>query len=242
MRPCRDDARVWVPSFREVLVAGKRVAVVGATGMIGGLVLRYALADDAVASVVDIGRRSTGTVHPKLREVRHPDFTECGPLRGALSDIDAAIFCLGVYTGSVPGEEFRRITEGIPVAFGQVLHDTSPQATVCFLSGAGADPTQRSRMAFARYKGAAEARLSALGFPAVHHFRPAYIYPVEARQEPTVSYRVLRALYPLLSRVYPSGVIPSTDLARVMVDVALGRVPQAPEVLENVAIRRLAVL
>jgi uncharacterized protein YbjT (DUF2867 family) len=43
------------------------------------------------------------------------------------------------------------------------------------LSGSGADPTGRSRMAFARYKGEAETALAAAGFPRVYIFRPVHL-------------------------------------------------------------------
>jgi uncharacterized protein YbjT (DUF2867 family) len=105
--------------------------------------------------------------------------------------------------------------------FARVLHDGSPNATFVFLSGSGADPTGRSRLAFARYKGEAENALFAAGFPYVYVFRPAYIYPVQPRKEPNLSYRLLRAIYPVFRRVFPNQVIPADDLARAMVDAAL---------------------
>jgi hypothetical protein len=61
--------------------------------------------------------------------------------------------------------------------FARVLRSSSPDAAFSFLSGNGADPTGRSRLAFARYKGEAEKALLAAGFPRVYIFRPAYIYP-----------------------------------------------------------------
>ena len=80
--------------------------------------------------------------------------------------------------------------------FARVLHSSSPHAAFSFLSGSGADPTGRSRMAFARYKGEAGTTLLAAGFPPVYIFRPAYIYPVQQRKEPNFSYRLLRGVYP----------------------------------------------
>src|SRR6267378_3430501 len=59
-----------------------------------------------------------------------------------------------------------------------------------------------------------------LRFPRVYIFRPAYIYPVEPRKEPSFSYRLLRAIYPLFRVLFPNQVIPADDLARAMVDVA----------------------
>jgi uncharacterized protein YbjT (DUF2867 family) len=63
------------------------------------------------------------------------------------------------------------------IEFARVLRLSSPDAAFSFLSGNGADPTGRSRLAFARYKGEAEKALLAVGFSNVYIFRPAYIYP-----------------------------------------------------------------
>jgi uncharacterized protein YbjT (DUF2867 family) len=199
----------------------KRLVIVGATGMVGGYALRYALDHPAVRHVTAIGRKKLGISHPKLDEVLHRDFADCSALAQALSGQDAAIFCLGTYTGSVSDAELRKVTVDYTVEFAHVLHGSSPDGAFSFLSGNGADPTGRSRMAFARYKGEAEKALLAAGFPRVYIFRPAYIYPVEARKEPNFSYRLLRAIYPAFRVLFPDQVIPADDLARAMVDVAV---------------------
>src|SRR5258706_10567323 len=136
--------------------APKRLVIVGATGMVGGYALRYAVDPPAVGAATAIGRTPTGLAHPKLQEVLHQDFSDCSALAGALSDQDAAVFCLGAYTGAVPDAELRRITVDYAVEFARVLSTSSTNATFVFLSGGGADPSGRSRMAFARYKGEAE--------------------------------------------------------------------------------------
>ena len=53
------------------------VVIVGATGMVGGYVLRYALGDPTVSRVTAIGRRSLGVSHPKVKEVLRKDFADC---------------------------------------------------------------------------------------------------------------------------------------------------------------------
>jgi uncharacterized protein YbjT (DUF2867 family) len=225
------------------MAAPKRFVVVGATGMVGRYALRYALDHHAVGAATAIGRKPTGLVHPKLKEVLHQDFSDCSALAGALSDQDAAVFCLGAYTGSVPDAELRRITVHYVVEFARVLSDSSPNAAFAFLSGSGADPTGRSRLAFARYKGEAEKALSAAGFPHVYIFRPSYIYPVQPRKESNGSYRLLRAIYPAFRVLFPNQVIPADDLARTMVDVAVrGTGEGRTLVLENRDIRHLAGL
>jgi uncharacterized protein YbjT (DUF2867 family) len=220
----------------------KRVVIVGASGMVGGYALRYMLEDPAVGGVTSIGRRTLRISHPKLSEILLSDFADCSPLANALTAHDAAVYCLGAYTGAVPDEELRRITVHYTVEFARVLRASSPNATFAFLSGSGADPTGRSRMAFARYKGEAENALSAAGFSRVYMFRPAYIYPVQPRREPNFSYRLLRAIYPAFRMFFPNQVIPADDLARTMVAAAVrGTGEDRTLVLENRDIRHLAV-
>ncbi|MGA8500734.1 MAG: hypothetical protein WB762_32120 [Candidatus Sulfotelmatobacter sp.] len=202
-------------------VGQKRLVIMGASGMVGGYALRYALGNSAVRSVTSIGRKTLGISHPKLKEVLHEDFRDCSALAETLSGQDAAVFCLGTYTGAVSDAELRTITVDYTIEFARVLHGSSPDVAFSFLSGNGADPTGRSRIPYARYKGEAEKTLLAAGFPRVYIFRPAYIYPVEPRKEPNFSYRLLRTMYPVFRVLFPNLVIRADDLARAMVDVSV---------------------
>jgi len=199
----------------------KRLVIVGATGMVGGYALRYALNNPGVGHVTAIGRRKLSLSHMKLAQVLHPDFADCSALAETLSGQDAVIFCLGTYTGAVSDAELRKTTVDYTIEFARVLHGSSPGAAFSFLSGNGADPTGRSRIAFARYKGEAENALLAAGFPRVYIFRPAYIYPVEPRKEPNFSYRLLRVIYPVFRVLFPNQVIRADKLGRAMVDIAV---------------------
>ena len=217
-----------------------RIVIVGATGMVGGYALRYALDHPSVGRVTSIGRRKLGISHPKLVEIVHQDFADCSALAEALSDQDAAVFCLGTYTGVVSDEDLRKITVDYTVEFAGVLHARSPNAKFSFLSGNGADQTGRSRIAFARYKGQAEKVLLEMGFPRVYIFRPAYIYPVAPRKEPNFNYRLLRAVYPAFRVLFPNLVIPADDLGRAMIDVTITEsTKRTSVVLENRDIRAM---
>jgi len=219
----------------------KRLVIVGASGMVGGYALRCAIENPRVGRVTSIGRKKLGMSHPKLTEVLHRDFVDCSVLAETLLGQDAAVFCLGAYTGAVSDAELRTITVDYTVAFARVLHGSSPGAAFSFLSGDGADPTGKSRMPFARYKGEAENALLAAGFPHIYIFRPAYIYPVEPRKEPNFSYRLLRATYPAFRMLFPNQVIRADDLGRAMVDAAVyGTGKKRAAVFENRDIRALA--
>jgi uncharacterized protein YbjT (DUF2867 family) len=216
------------------------LVIVGATGMVGGYALRYGLDHPAVGSVTSIGRRRLGILHPKLKEVLHQNFADCSALAEELSGQEAAVFCLGTYTGTVPDAELRTITVDYTIEFARVLRSRSPDAAFSFLSGNGADPTGRSRIPYALYKGQAEKALLAAGFPRVYIFRPAYIYPVEPRKEPNFSYRLMRAIYPAFRVLFPNQVIRVDELAEAMVDVAIsGRGEGRSLILENRDIRAM---
>jgi len=227
------------PSMNVPIVGQKRLVIVGASGMVGGYALRYALNSSAVKSVTSIGRKKVGISHPKLKEVLHQDFADCSALTDALSGQDAVVYCLGTYTGAVSDVELRKITADYTIEFARVLRSSSPAAAFSFLSGNGADPTGRSRLPFARYKGEAEKALLATGFPRVYIFRPAYIYPVQPRKEPNFSYRLLRAVYPLFRLLFPNQIIRADDLAGAMVDVVVRGGEPTTLVLENRDIRAM---
>jgi len=221
-------------------MSGKKVIITGATGMVGGCALKICLANPDVSMVTAIGRSPTGVDDAKLQEVLVDDFVDYGALRWALENQDTVLFCLGAYTGAVPDDLFRRITVDYTLAFGNALQEASPQAAFCFLSGQGADQAEKSRMAFARYKGAAETALLNMGFARVHIFRPGYIYPVTPRREPNLMYTISRVLYPLLRLIYPNIGIASEDLAAAMVHVGLyGTGDIQGPILENKDIRTM---
>jgi hypothetical protein len=79
----------------NVPAAGQKIVNVGASGMVGGYALCYALDHPAVEHVTAIGRRKLGISHPKLMAVLHRDFADCSALKDALSGQDAAVFFPG---------------------------------------------------------------------------------------------------------------------------------------------------
>ncbi len=199
----------------------KNVILTGASGMIGGLVLDACLASPEVGRVTSIVRRPSGSQHPKLVEVVHQDFLDFSSVEAVLDSQDVCFFCIGVYTGQVPTDEFRKITVDYTGAFAEALHRRSPRAAFCFLSGQGADSTEKSSILFAREKGIAENILLSLKFGRTHLFRPGYIYPETPRQEPNFFYKVMRVLWKPLSMVYPDAGVTSGKLVSKMVEVGL---------------------
>ena len=196
-----------------------KVVIAGSTGMVGSLVLNHCLHSEDISEVVSLVRKTTKLEHPKLTEVVVEDFEDYSSHERIFQEVDSAFFCVGVYTGQVADELFKKITVDYAVKFAAALKANSPSATLCFLSGAGADRTEKSRTAFARYKGMAENQIQKLDLR-FYAFRPGYIYPVEPRNEPNLMYRVTRTLYPIIRMFGKGASIKSTELASAMFNVA----------------------
>ncbi|WP_425236096.1 hypothetical protein [Ulvibacterium sp.] len=211
-----------------------RTIITGSTGMIGGLVLKSCLNADKITEVISLVRKQTGQRHAKLTEIMVQDFEDYHKHNSLFKDVEIAFFCLGAYTGQVSDELFKKITVNYAVEFAKTLENNSPGATLCLLSGAGADRTEKSKTSFARYKGMAENQISNLNLR-FYSFRPAYIYPVKPRKEPNFGYRILRVLYPLLKLFGERYSITSTELAEAMFHVGLNGGDK--EILENLDIK-----
>ena len=76
----------------------KNVLIVGATGMVGGIVLREALNATSIAKVTVLTRRSLEIQHEKLVEVIHKDFSDYSGVEEYFENQD---ICL-LYTSPSP--------------------------------------------------------------------------------------------------------------------------------------------
>jgi uncharacterized protein YbjT (DUF2867 family) len=212
-----------------------RVVIFGGSGMIGQAALRECLLDPEVESVVSVVRRATGAKHSKLTEVVHDDFTDFSAIETRLTGLDACLFALGVTSSGMTEEAYRRVTYDITLAAAGTLLRLNPQITFVFVSGAGADSSERGRVMWARVKGATENALLAMPFPAVHVFRPAMIQPLHGIRSRTTSYRILYTvaapLMPLLRRLFPGYITTTEELGRAM--IAAAKAGEGKRILES---------
>lgn len=197
----------------------KNVLVVGSTGMVGRLVLEKCLQHPEVNKVTAIVRKTTGKSHPKLVEVVHEDFSSFSNQGEHFKQQDICFYCVGVYAGKVSKEMYRTITVDYLREFAETVRLYNQQTTFCYLSAGGADIQQKSKMRFAREKGAAEKFLIQLNFEQTYLFRPAYIFPTIPRKEPGLIYLLSKWFYkPIISKLGPDYSVTSQHLADVMVD------------------------
>jgi uncharacterized protein YbjT (DUF2867 family) len=207
-----------------------KIIIAGASGMVGKLLMENALADANVTEIVNLVRRPSSFHSPKIIELVVTDFSDLSPYEKSFTDIYADFFCIGVYTGTVPKDQFKVITYDYAVEFGRAIAQKSSNVKMCLLSGQGADRKEKSRLAFAKYKGMAENALSKMT-KEFYAFRPGYIYPVTPRDEPNFTYKLTRYAYPLLKLFGKNTSIKSTELARVI--YAVGIKGDDKEVWEN---------
>jgi uncharacterized protein YbjT (DUF2867 family) len=207
-----------------------KILITGGSGMIGKLVLNHCLHSETVTEVISFVRKATAQKHPKVTEIVLANFEDYSGYEELFRNVDAAFFCLGVYTGQVPDEQFKKITVNYPVAFAKALEKSSPGARFCLLSGAGADRTEKSKTSFARYKGMAENQIANLNLE-TYSFRPGYIYPSEPRKEPNVGYQIIKVLYPLVKLLGNRFSITSTQLADAIFEAGISGAHK--EILEN---------
>lgn len=213
----------------------KRILILGANGMTGELLLQQSLACNVIGEIITITRKPLAIRDPKLKNIIHQDFLDFSAVENAFEDIDICYFCLGVYTGAVPNEQFFKITVDYTKSVANLLKQKSPNVVFCFLSGMGADLTEKSKMPFAKAKGIAENYLLNLRLNRLVIFRPGYIYPTVKRKEPNFFYSLFRYLYPLMKLIYPNIGLSSDTLARSMFKAGFEKTPTV--ILENKAIK-----
>jgi uncharacterized protein YbjT (DUF2867 family) len=194
-----------------------RVVVFGATGTAGSAVVAQCLADERIAQVRAITRRPIGIGHPRLIDIHCHDFSHPESLAHQLTGVAACFFCLGTSrrrAGSALG--YREVTLTYPLVAADILRERSPDHTFVHLSAAGAGPHGLFR--YARVKGEAETQLAGNGLRRLFVVRPGYIHPEPERPAGVL----MRAVFPALNTILPGLAITATDLARGMIEAALG--------------------
>ncbi|MGC3965710.1 MAG: NAD(P)H-binding protein [Rhodocyclaceae bacterium] len=219
-----------------------KIVVLGATGMLGQGVLRECLLAEDVAEVVTVGRSGVGTQHAKLHDVTVPDLMDLHAIETALRDVDACFFCLGATSSGMSEEAYTRVTFDLTLHVARTLLRLNPGMRFVYMSGAGADASERGKVMWARVRGRTENALRALPFGAVYVFRPGIIQPLHGARSRTRAYRVfygvVAPLLPLARRLWPGSVLTTEVIGRAMLNLVRRGAPGG--VLESRAIDEAA--
>lgn len=198
---------------------GKTALVAGATGLVGGHVLQTLLADAEYDRVVAVGRRPLRFEHAKLTAVV-VDFDRLAESAAAL-EADHVYCCLGTTIKAAGSQAaFRKVDHDYVVALAKAGRAGGAERFM-LVSAVNADAG--SRVFYSRVKGEAERDVSALGYAAVHIFRPSFL--LGERQENRPGEKIGIGLFHLVEpalggplRKYRS--VQAADVARAMVAAA----------------------
>ncbi|KII91326.1 hypothetical protein PLICRDRAFT_51498 [Plicaturopsis crispa FD-325 SS-3] len=165
-----------------------KLLLTGATGAAGSQILLTALADPEISSVTVLARRElpswlTQILPPKsaLSTVVTDNFTQYDKID--MGAFDACVWALGRSSNGMNEAEYTKLTYDYTLAAATAMADArkaqekAPPRFV-FISGEGADQSEKSMMLFGRIKGRTEAHLLSLRTPLdVTILRPGYFFP-----------------------------------------------------------------
>ena len=192
--------------------------LVGATGLIGSLVLQRLLDVSAYRSVTVWARRPLA-MHAAGLRTEVFDFEEMASHKVQAEDV---FCCIGTTMKHARTREFfRRVDHDYPVALAQAAARGGAKRLLV-VSSLGADPS--SRVFYNRVKGEMEAGVAAAGVPATIFFRPTLLRGQrdEFRLGERIGQVVGDLLGPLLGRYRP---IDADVVATAMIKAALKNLP-----------------
>jgi len=197
----------------------------GASGLVGGLLLRQLLDSPEYDRVIALGRRPLDLAHPKLAQVG-VDFAALDQVTADLH-CDDAFCCLGTTIKQAGSPEaFRAVDHVAVLAFAWAARRNGAERFFV-VSALGANA--RSRVFYNRVKGETEEALEVIDFPTLAIFRPSLL--LGRRNETRLGERVGEVIMwlaepLLLGRLRQYRAIQAEVVARAMVRCSFGRPDQ----------------
>jgi uncharacterized protein YbjT (DUF2867 family) len=213
--------------------------ILGATGMVGGHLLRLLLDDPAYSSVAVLTRRTLGLTEPRL--VEHVvDFDRPETYR-AHTKVDDVFCCLGTTIKKAGSQEaFRKVDLEYPIAIAQAAADAGA-GQYLIVTAVGADP--KSGIFYNRVKGEVEEALRGLPFArGVKIFRPSMLLGERGESRPAerVGVALMAAAAPLfVGGLRPYRAIDGRKVAHAMWKAATTE-PHGTRVYEGASLFALA--
>ncbi|GAB4091655.1 Rossmann-fold NAD(P)-binding domain-containing protein [Flaviaesturariibacter terrae] len=204
----------------------RTATLIGATGLIGGHLLRLLEADGYFSNIRLLVRRPFGPTGPRTG-VKLLNFADAESFRLGLEGSDTVFCATGTTLQKVKKDmdAYRRVDFELPAAAAR-WSAAAGAKHFSLVSAIGADP--QSRNFYLRLKGEAEEAARASGVPSVSVFRPSLLLGKRGERRP--GERIAQATLPLLSPLLLGGLrkyrpIAAEDVARAM--LADAKAPQA---------------
>ncbi|KAK6201632.1 uncharacterized protein RJT21DRAFT_36566 [Scheffersomyces amazonensis] len=180
---------------------GLKVIITGVTGMVGEGVLTAALKDESIKSILSVSRKSVGFTHPKLKELIVPDFLELKETQQDLQGFDACFYCVGISSNGLDEKTYTKITYDTSVHFAEVVGKLNPKLTFNYMSGAGANSSEKGRMMWTRVKGRTENKLKDMFPGRQYSFRPGLMKPFPNQTHLYGYNKYINILYPVFNLI-----------------------------------------
>ena len=222
----------------------RHALVAGATGLVGGLLVRQLLDSDAYERVTVLTRRKVAIAHSRLGQI----LSDYQNLEADLAEakFDDVFCCLGTTMKKAGDEQrFREVDHDYPL---QIARITKRQGTRHFLviTAMGAD--RSSLFFYNRVKGELEKDLKFVDFPYLSIFRPSLLMGERDDLRPleSVSNQVLGLISPFMKgpllRVKP---ISAEKVAKAMLHEALavaqGQREPGVQIIDSASMQELPV-
>ncbi|WP_350293275.1 NAD-dependent epimerase/dehydratase family protein [uncultured Croceitalea sp.] len=150
---------------------GKTAIILGATGLVGGILLELLVKDKLYKKIVLFSRRAVEIKHQKIEE-HLCDLLEL-ELQQEHFKADEVFCCIGSTNAKTPNNElYKRIDYGIPVAAAKLCVQNNIN-TLMIVSALGADAN--SSIFYNRIKGEMEDKVLEIKIPKMHIVQPSMI-------------------------------------------------------------------
>jgi uncharacterized protein YbjT (DUF2867 family) len=195
-----------------------KAIIIGATGLVGNLILKDVLTDSDFSEVRIFVRKSTGISDPKLKEIISP-MIDIIALRGEIQG-DVLFNALGTTIKQAGSqEEQRRIDRDLPIAFASIASENKVKIMVN-VSSVGASMNGGF---YLKTKAEMENGTGKF-FPGTdYNFRPGFLVGQrkEYRLAEKIAYGVMKLIDPLLTGSYKKfRSMPANKLAKAMVNLS----------------------
>ncbi|HRN47892.1 MAG TPA: NAD(P)H-binding protein [Niabella sp.] len=164
----------------------KTATIIGATGMIGSLLLKLLLEDDYYDTVRILVRKPITITHKKL-DVKLVNFDDYEWLRLSLEGSNAVFSCIGTTQKNVKGDKelYWKIDHNIPVKVCKIAKETGCRKFV-MISSVGAN--SNSKNFYLNLKGKTEEDIIATGMEQIHIMQPSMLLGKRNESRPLESF------------------------------------------------------
>ncbi len=197
-----------------------KIIVTGATGLVGAEVVREAIKDEQIREIILLVRSEPEIKDPRISVHLHKDFLDYSSAENIFRDASALIWCLGISQTQVSKPVYETITYAYTKACIDFCLEKNPSIRFVFVSGDGADRSEKSSTLFKRVKGKAENALLDSGLKNIFIARPDAVRPRHKNKKAPFAYKLAYPLFPLIAFFAPNKIIWSDALAKALLKLA----------------------